>query len=122
MIDPILVIIRVAEALAVALKMALAVGHNTASDEQLGFAFRWRSLKGRQLSAWANPMYDVLGLNICYEDEAVSELQIPMSTPVSALAPYVKEATEELFRLFNGTRIPDNVYEQFTKAVLERRL
>lgn len=121
-IDPILVIIRVAEAIAVALKMAWAVNDEMGTEDQLAFAFKWTNLKGRRLNAWANPMYDVLGSPVCNEEEVITQVQVPVVTPANALAPFVKQATEELFRLFDGTRIPDNVYENFTKAVLERKL
>ena len=51
-IDPILMILRVAEAMGVGIAFAKALG-SSPDQTTLGFAFRWHKLKGRQLSGWA---------------------------------------------------------------------
>jgi hypothetical protein len=49
-------------------------------------------------------------------------VEIPAGTPISAIAPYVEEATRDLFLAFKGKRLPSNVFEEWTKRLLERRL
>ena len=40
-------------------------------------------------------------------DEASSFVEVPADTPVSAIAPYVEQATRDLFVLFRGLYVPD---------------
>ena len=53
-IEPMLMILRVAEAMGVGIAFAKALGW-VPDQTSLGFAFRWHKLKGRRLTAWANP-------------------------------------------------------------------
>ena len=55
MLDPMPMILRVAEAMGVGVAFAKASGWS-AEQTTLGFAFRWHKLKGRRLTAWANPL------------------------------------------------------------------
>jgi hypothetical protein len=119
-LDPIIVIIRVAEAIAVALRMVTSLGWG--ADARLGFAFEWSKLDGRRLSTWANP------LAMFFRDSASSTatvrtyVEIPVNTPVSAIAPYVQEAIDPLFVTFDGYRIQASVVENWTQRLIERRL
>jgi hypothetical protein len=117
-LDPTLVLYRVAEAIAVGLKVTKGLGWR--EDAQLGFAFRWTKLKNRQLEAWVNPIVHVTRGHTSHTDEVETFIEVPLETPLSAIAPYVEEATRELFALFDGYTMPSDAVEYWTKKVLER--
>jgi hypothetical protein len=123
-LDPILVIIRVAEALAVGLAFVRALtGLETERElRRLGFAFRWTKLANRVLTTWANPMVLTIGEPQSHEDEATTYVELSSDTPTSALGPLVAAATRDLFALFDGEKIPQNVVEDWTTRLIERRL
>jgi hypothetical protein len=112
-LDPILVLIRVAEAIAVGLSIAKGLGWD--EDARLGFAFRWAKLKGRQLVSWANPIVHVSRGHTAYTDDVTTYIEVPLDAPVSAIAPFVEESTRELFALFDGYAMPSEAVEQWTK-------
>jgi hypothetical protein len=119
-LDPILVLIRVAEAIAVGLSIAKGLGWD--EDARLGFAFRWVKLKGRQLVSWANPIVHVSRSHTAYTDDVTTYIEVPLDAPVSAIAPFVEEATRDLFALFDGYAMPSEAVEQWTKKLVERNL
>jgi hypothetical protein len=103
-LDPILVILRVAEALAVGLSLAQGIGWD-ADTTMLGFAFQWAKISGRRLEPWANPSVIING-GTAHQDQIVTSVELPLDTPTSAIAPFVDEVTRPLFALFDGYRIP----------------
>ena len=119
-LDVILVLIRVAEAMAVGLSLAKALGWN--GEARLGFGFRWTGLSGRALNSWANPLVLVSGGYVAHDTTADTFVEIPLDTPLSALTPYVEQATKELFLLFDGYTLPSEVVEGWVRRLLERRL
>jgi hypothetical protein len=118
-LDPILVIIRVAEAIAVGLAISNAL--ELAPESRLGFMFRWKPLRGRRLTPWANPWVSVSGGH-ADDNEATSFVEVPAETPVSAIAPFVDAATTELFSKFEGYRFPQAAVEEWCQRLIERRL
>lgn len=121
-LDPILVILRVAEAIAVGISVARSLSETSEVPHRLGFAFRWTKLAKRALIPWANPMYLMIGQSRSYEDEITTFVELPSDTPVSSIAPFVNKATEPLFSLFDGESIPSNVIEDWISKLVERRL
>lgn len=119
-LDGVLAIIRIAEAIIVGLKMVRALGWG--DDARLGFAFRWSKLKGRELSSWANPLVGFMPGLLSHTDTVETFVEIPASTPTSAVAPYVEEAMRDLFLAFKGKTLSSNVFEEWTQRLLERRL
>jgi hypothetical protein len=119
-LDPILMVLRVAEALAVGLAFAKALGWRP-DQTTLGFAFRWHGLKGRQLTAWANS-YDLLEGGTAQDDTVESCVQFSLDTPLSALPQFVDEATKRLFAAFEGATVPRRTIEDQVRRLLERRL
>jgi hypothetical protein len=120
-LDPTLMVLRVAEAMAVGIAFAKAL--NWVPDQTtLGFAFRWRGLKGRGLTTWANPNFDLREGGIAHDDIVESCVQFSLDTPLSALAQFVDEATKRLFAPFDGTTIPRRTIEELVKRLFERRL
>jgi hypothetical protein len=120
-LDPMLMILRVAEAMGVGIAFAKALGW-VPDQTTLGFAFRWHELKGRQLSTWANPYGDIREGGVAHDDTIESCVQFSLDTPSSALAQFVDEATKRLFAAFDGTIIPHRTIEDLVKRLFERRL
>jgi hypothetical protein len=122
-LDPILVILRVAEAIAVGAAMvkSLAPEENLAGL-RIGFAFKWTKLANRSLSTWANPMVMMIGSPQSQQDEVFSYVEMAADTPLKSIAPIVDEATKSLFVIFEGERIPTNVIEQWTDKLINRKL
>ena len=120
-IDPNLMILRVAEAMGVGIAFARALGW--APDQTtLGFAFRWHKLKGRRLTAWANPSSATPEGGLAHDDTIESCVQFSLDTPLSALPQFVDEATKRLFAAFDGTTMPRQTIEDLVRRLFERRL
>lgn len=119
-LDPVLMIYRVAEAIAVGIAAAKALGWLETAT--LGFMFRWRKLKGRRLDSWANPVIYVPGGGPSQEDVITTFVEVPLTTPPSAMPNLVEAATRELFVAFDGTRLSAETYEEQVRRLVERRL
>jgi hypothetical protein len=121
-IDPLLMILRVAEVMGVGIAFARALDW-VPDQTTLGFAFRWHKLKGRRLTVWANQAYfDVLEGGTAYDDTIDSCVQFSLDTPLSAVAQFVDEATKALFVAFDGATIPRRTIEDLVRRLFERRL
>jgi hypothetical protein len=119
-LDVILVIIQVAEAIAVGLKVARTLGWQAGA--QAGFAFRWTGLRGRELGSWANPMVSIMPWHKAEDDAVDTFVQLSLDTADSAIAPFVEQATADLFVIFSGYSLPSDAFEHWVKRLLERRL
>jgi hypothetical protein len=120
-LDPGLVIVRVAEAVAVGLAFAKSLGRQDPAG-RLGFSFRWTKLRGRYLSTWANPqMFLWPEEHGAADDEITTFVDLPADTPPPAIAPVVRDATIDLFALFDGFSMPDQTIEALVQRTLERR-
>jgi hypothetical protein len=120
-LDPVLVIIRVAEAIAVGLTFAKALGWEPEAA-RLGFAFRWTKLAGRRLSRWSDPYFASLGGGTAYDDEVTTFVELSLDTPLSAIAPAVEAATADLFVAFDGAVIPSATIEEWVARLINRDL
>jgi Schlafen, AlbA_2 len=119
-LDPVLVIYRVTEAIAVGIAVAKGLGWPDSAC--LGFLFRWRKLKGRRLDTWSNPIIYVPGGGPAQEDEITTFIEVPLISTLSAVAPLVEAATRDLFAAFDGTRLSSETYEEHVRRVIERRI
>jgi hypothetical protein len=119
-IDPVIVIIRLAEAISVGLGFARALGCDP-EKTTLGFAFRWTNLAGRHLTRWADP-FDAIGGGVAHQNEVTTCVEISLDTPLSAIAPAVEKAVQDLFVLFDGATIPTSTIEHWVQRLIERRL
>jgi hypothetical protein len=120
-LDPILVIISVAEAIAVGLAFAKALGWEP-DMTRLGFAFRWTNLKNRRLRAWANPAVFFSAYGSAQDDSVTTCVEIPLDTPATAISPAVERAVQDLFLLFDGYSMPSNSVEHWVQRLVERKL
>lgn len=114
-------IIRTAEAIAVGIAFAKAMGC-AAEETQLAFAFRWTKLQRRQLTSWAQPGRNIFPGRFAYQDEVLAFMDIPLETPLSALSNFVNQAVQPLFEVFDGFVLPRDVVEELTRRLIERRL
>jgi hypothetical protein len=120
-LDPILVMIRIAEAVAVGL--AFAKGLDWKPEETtLGFAARWTKLRGRTLESWANQMAYISPRGEASDDTAIGYTELRLDTPTNAIAPAIKELVQPLFVLFGGFEMPQPAVEQWVQRLLERKL
>jgi len=118
-LDVILVLLRVAESIAVGLSIASKLGCD--ENTKLGFAFKWKGIDGRELSSWANSgVY--LTSRKAHDDTVTSFVEVPIATPLSAISPYVSDAIRKLFVLFDGFELSQSIVEHWTQRLLERRL
>lgn len=120
-LDPLLMILRMAEAIAVPMEFAKAMQLQP-ENTTLHFAFRWSGLRDRELSAWAFPERDISLGYFCRQQEVSTTVTIPLETPTLAIAPYVGEATADLLAAFRGFALRSDVIEDLTSRLLERRL
>lgn len=121
-LDPLVVIIRVAEAIAVGIAITNALIGGVGEPRQLGFAFRWTGLANRVLKTWANPSVLMIGEPRAHDNEVSTYVELLSDTPVNAIAPAVHTATRDLFALFDGEVIPPHVVEDWSNRLIERRL
>lgn len=115
-----LIILRVAECVAVALEFAKSMGCNENSD--INFIFRWSELKGRRLCSWSNPNRHLSLERKAYQNQVVSELNLPVNTAKSAISGYVQRIVDELFSIFDGFKVSQNVTDDLVRKLIERKL
>jgi hypothetical protein len=121
LLDPIIIIIRITEAILVGLAFAKALGWDNETT-RLGFAFRWTKLKGRRLEPWANPQVTISAFGSAHDDEVTTFIDLALDTPPSAIAPYVDQAVRELFVQFDGYIFPSTSVEQWVTRLITRTL
>lgn len=119
-IDPVIMILRVAETIAVGLGFSNALGYDPEATK-LAFAFKWTQLAGRQLERWSDPFDNVSG-GISQQNELTTCVELSLDTPLSAIAPAVEQATQDLFVLFGGAVIQPAIIEHWVKRLIDRRL
>jgi len=120
-LDPIIAILRVAETIAVGLSFARALGWEP-EDTTLAFAFRWNRLKGRKLEPWVNPGVHISAYEKTGTDSVTSYVEVPLDTPLNAIAPAVETVVRQLFVQFGGYQLPTKAIEDWTRKLIERRL
>lgn len=121
-LDPILVILRVAEAIVVGLSFAKALGWSS-EGTKLGFEFEWTGLSGRVLKTWANPMTILPPWFSSAHDSTVSTfVEVPLDTSPAAIAPYVQRGVASLFAAFDGATIATPIIEEWVRRLVERKL
>jgi hypothetical protein len=89
-------VIRVAEAIGVALAYARALG-TSGADAAVLLGFRWTGLQGRELSSWAQPLRHISPGRHAYRGEVFSNVVVPLDAPTSAIHQFVHSATGSLF-------------------------
>lgn len=117
-----LVITRVAEAIAVPMAFAAAMGQ-TPEATTLHYTFRWSGLQGREIHSWADPGRFVSPGYICRQRAVDSSIiSVSLDTLTSAIAPFVRSVTSGLFAAFSGFEPGPGVTEDLTERLLTRNL
>jgi hypothetical protein len=118
-LDAILAVLWTAEAIAVGLSVVKGLGWPV---EETKLGFRWTKLSGRELTSWANPMVGILPNHFAVDDSAEHFFEMPLDTPVSAIAPRVEKVVKDLFSAFGGYKMREEAIENWVKRLVERRL
>jgi hypothetical protein len=118
-LDPTLVMYRIAEVVAVGLAFARALNWQ-AEPITLGFLARWTKLHGRTLASWANHEAYISPRGKASDDIAMGYTQLRSDTPPNAIAPAVQELVQPLFVLFDGFEMPRQSVEGWVQRLLER--
>ena len=121
-LDPILMLYRVTEVIAVGISIARALDWQ--ETDHAGFRFRWTGLAGRRLVPWVNRLSSIghFGSAPAVDDAAESFVSLTLDVPHSALAPHVQVAIAPLFAAFGGYEPPPAVVENAIQQLVERRL
>lgn len=79
-------------------------------------AFRWTNLHGRRLYSLERGR-DFWAPHPAYDDTALAEVELPVSTACGALAGVVAQAVTPLFATF-GYQVPGHVIDELTAKTL----
>ena len=116
-----LAVLRTAEAIAVGREFATALGYNV-DDTVLEFAFRWQGLKGRTLSAWANPSRHLSAKRRAMQDAITCRVSVPLISAPETTVEQTHAVVSRLFALFDGFELSIQVVDDLVMRLLERRL
>ena len=114
-------VIRSAEAIAVGISFAKAMGCE-AENTILSFAFRWTRLQGRELVSWTMPERYISPGGKAYQNDVIVFVNVPIDTPLSALGEYVNQVVRPLYGVFGGFVLSKEVIEDLTRRLVERKL
>lgn len=119
-LDPSLMLYRVAEVIAVGLAFGKALGFDQ-EGTRLGFAFKWTGIANRHLVRWADTFRDSIAYDPSHEDTIATFTEVPLDTAPQAIAPFVDAATRQLFAAFGGHRIPLSHLEDRVTQLISRK-
>lgn len=111
---------RTTEAIAVPLEFIRAMG-GTTEETEIAFAFRWRGLKGRKLSSWANPRRMIPECFTAHQDDYTASIVIPLTVSTSALPAYTIQIVQPLLEIFDGIEITPKIVEEIATNLLDRK-
>lgn len=114
-------ILRVAEAIAVGVSFARAMGCRE-DINNLFYLFRWNGLKNRILCSWAEPSRYLSADYKSYQNELTTAVTVPLDIPPSAIYQKVQEVINPLFELFDGFEIGIEITEELTNKLINRKL
>ena len=117
-----LAILRVAEALVVALSFAKKMRQSTNDDDKVEYAFRWMGLSGRRLDCWAEPGRSLSYDRCSTQNDIISFVTIPLDAAESTLPTYVQAVLTPVFELFDGMEFSPKIYEDLVNRLITRKL
>jgi hypothetical protein len=120
-VDPVIAVLRTAEAIAVGQQFAKAVNCPEESTD-LYFTFKWSGLKGRQLEAWSSPMRWFNAGGPAKQESAVSTVVLPLSATRETVILRTHEAILPLTRVFGGYEIKEPIIRELVEKLLDRKL
>ena len=120
-LEPRLMTLRVAEALAVGQSFAKALAADEATLT-LSFGFRWTRLRGRRLVPWGDPSAFDIRADAAHDDQASSAAELPITANEETIARTTHEALRPLLAVFGGYDPPYGWTKNLVERLLRRRL
>jgi len=118
-VEPIIQLLRVAEALAVGKAIASVLG-DPPEELKLFFAFRWTGLKNRHLVAWSNLNFDLWSSTPSRQDDAQSFVELSGTANQQEIAEKTAEAINPLTSAF-GYELSINTIQAQVSRLLQRK-
>lgn len=84
------------------------------------FALRWSRLSEREISDWAHQNRMISPNRIARADQVLSEVAVPLRTPVEDLPRLVRTAVRPLFRTFGWEEEDPNIIPELAARLLNR--
>ena len=116
-----LAILRTAEAIATVIEFAKAMGYDQ-ENSSISFGLKWTNLKGRELSAWANPRRYIEEEWVAKQNEFYHEFEIGLNTSNATISQNLHSTIIKLFNLFGGFEISYNAVDELFNKLINRKL
>ncbi len=120
-VEPIIQLLRVAEALAVGKSFGSVLGNPT-DDLKLLFAFRWSGLEDRKLIGWARPEFDIGTNTPSHQDTVLSFVDLTITANEQEITEKTKEALDPLTMAFGGYELHRAFVQDRVSRLLQRKL
>lgn len=120
-VDPVIAVLRTAEAIAVGQQFARALDCPDDSTN-LDFTFKWSRLRGRQLEAWSSPMRWFNAGGSAKQESATASIVFPLAGTRETIIARTYEAISPLMRVFDGCELNEAVVRELVDKLLDRRL
>ena len=116
-----LAILRTAEAISTVIEFAKAMGYDQENTSIL-FGLKWTNLKGRELSAWANPRRYIEKGWVAKQNEFYHEFAIDLNTSNATISQNLYSTINKLFNLFGGFEISYEAVDEWFNKLINRKL
>lgn len=113
-------VLRPTEAIAVCLAFARCIAVDP-SKAKATFAFRWRGLKGRKLTSWADGNRSLSVTRTAYQNCVETTLELSVDSPNSIIGSLLVDALKPLYAAFDGFELSGKVIEELSLRTIERR-
>jgi Putative DNA-binding domain len=119
-LDPLIAILRTAEAIAVGQAFARALNYD--EETTLEFFFQWTGLKGREMTAWSDPMRRFHVPQQAKQDQVDSSATLAIGATKEQVINATYAAILPLSRVFGGYEIKEVVVRELVTRLLDRKL
>jgi Schlafen, AlbA_2 len=120
-VDPVIALLRSAEAIAVGQQFARALNCPEESTD-LVFTFRWSGLRGRHLEAWSTPTRWFDPGDCAKQDSVESTIHFPLAGTRELIVTRTHEGILPLMRVFGGYEIKEPIVRELVEKLLDRKL
>ena len=118
-LDPILLVLRIAEAITVTLEVLKASG--AGDSHSAYFRFVLSGLDGRRLSNWANPMR-LIRSRQSNDNNADADITLSVLSSTAQVSAATTQVANRLLFPFDGFEFDEPIVSELLKKLLERRL
>lgn len=120
-IDFLLQINRVAEAVSTLVSFAKSMGCNEQTT-RVAIAVRWSGIDNRELTSWVEPQRSFYSRGVSRQDVIATHAIVPLETSQGGLIPFVEQLIAPLFACFGGMKFDSPVIAGIAQETLERRM